>query len=67
MVNLKFLKKIVKNQKLKISKIPKFCEDHGAENSGEVWKLLAPICRRSSTLIFSLSWGLMLMKTNKSL
>ena len=40
-----------------------FCEDHWEENSGQVSKLLAAICRRSSVLKFSLPLGPMLTKT----
>ncbi len=65
MVNLKFSKK--KSLKIGNSKFQKsqtlFCEDHWGKNSGQVSKLLAAICRRSSVLKFSLPLGPML--TNK--
>ncbi len=69
-VNLKFSKKKnVKNRKLKISKIPNvFLRTIEKKNSGQVWKLLAVICRGSSSSTFALLFGPMLTKTkHKSL
>ena len=57
-VNLIFLK--TKSLKIRNPKFQKsqvhFCEDHWEENSGQVWKLSAEICRRSSILKFHFHW-----------
>ena len=60
--------KIVKNPKLKISKIPNaLLRGPLEENSGQVWKLLASVCRRSSVLKILLPLGPMLMKNEKKI
>ncbi len=53
-----FERKIVKNRKLKISKILNkvLWGPLGRDNSGKVWKRSAAICRRSSVLKFLLPW-----------
>ncbi len=46
-------KKTLKIRKSKFQKSPmQFCEDQREENSGEVWKHISAICRRSSVLKF---------------
>ncbi len=59
-----FEKKIVKNRKLKISKIPNIVFRGPIGGNIRSLKLSAEICR-NSVLKFSLPYGPMLMKTNK--
>ncbi len=56
--------KFLKNRNSEFQKSPThFCGDHWGENSGQVWQLLAAICKRGSILQFSLPKGSMLTKT----
>ena len=57
------MKKVVKIGNWKFQKSPMyFCEDHWEESSGQVWKPLTAICRRSCDLKLFLLLGLLLMK-----